>query len=95
MYLHVYLTKSGFPPGPPKADFFAQIYTIHKVKRLNVHWLSKEEFAFPYWPSNWTVDLVVTDDSLPIEKLRGREKEFVDCDPLTSKYHPILYLNNH
>ena len=97
LYLHVYLTKKGILPDPQKENpSLAELYTVHRAKRLILYGKSKSDLSVrpSYWASNWSVELVVSDSSLSAGKLRGRGKEFIDCDPLTSKYRPILYLHN-
>ena len=44
-----------------------------------------------YWLPNWTVNLVGEETF----GFKGKEEGRIDCDPLTGKYHPLLYLNDN
>ena len=91
LYLHVYIAKSGFSPAAKKSGSYFELFTFHKTKRLTVYDKSNgsSDIRF-YWHSNWTVDLV--DDQST--SLKGEARKLVNCDPLTGKYYPILYLND-
>ena len=64
------------------------------MKRLNFYEKPEEDHSVhrSYWTPNWEVDVVVTKNGSFIQRLS--EKEFVDCDPLTSKYYPVLFVHN-
>lgn len=69
----------------------AEIYTIHKTKRV-ITFPAQPNAVDSCWPSNWTVNLV--DESAFWSEFAGPERRLVDCDPLTNKFSPILYLND-
>ena len=97
LYLHIYLTRSGFPPGPRKDLYVAELYTIHRTKRVTFLMKPNENASSndtinSCLPSNWTVNLV--DSSAICSWLKGPERRLIDCDPLTNKLYPILYLND-
>ena len=95
LYLHVYLTKSGIPPGPRAYDSLLSLFTIHKSKRLNFFWNdSSLNSVRSYWLPKWTIDLVQLQDDSDITPDGGKERDFIECEELTSKYYPILYLND-
>ena len=59
-----------------------------------------------YWPSNWTVNLVgeetqgfnTVDPVILIRQSFGfemKEDGRIDCDSVTGKYYPLLYLNDN
>lgn len=95
LYLHVYLTKSGVSPGPRKGGSYSELYTIHKTKRLNFYGKPNDFTASKplYWSSNYTVELAIFSDGFEMPA-QERINEFVDCDPVTGKFYPILYLND-
>ena len=98
LYLHACLTKSGYPPGPPKGDSWSELYTYCRTKRLNFYEEANGanfSASHSYWRPNWRMNLVGEVSIGFAVKEDGRTDGRINCEPVLGKYYPILYLNDN